>query len=156
MLHIISYWPLMGLGIYMGVSHPNVYTILLSIIACLILLASGIKLCQRWHLFKMEESTVLSINVEQKTFIYKHNDIAVNFNSNEIKLWQWQIYRFDPNNSILAEIVEIKLKNGQKIILSNGIGNVLDFLRDNWKELGLPEGKRSYSSLRSYMKEIKD
>ena len=32
--HLLIYWPLMGLGPYMVISHPNVYTILLCILMC--------------------------------------------------------------------------------------------------------------------------
>ena len=155
-MHVGIYWPLMGLCIYMGMSHPNVYMILLSILACIILVFSCINLYQRWLLFKIEGSTTLSINVEQKTFIYKHKNIVLAFNSNDIEKWYWHAYHFDPVNCVLAEIVEIRLKNGNKVIISNGIGSVLDFFRENWKELGLPEGKHSGRLLSSYMKEIID
>ena len=155
-LHIVMYWPLMGLGIYMGVSHPNVYIILLSIIACVVLVFSSINLYLRWRLFKIEESASLSINGEHKAFTYKHNDIVVDFNPNDIENWYWHIYHLDPVNCALAEIVEIRLKNGKKVIVSNGIGPVWDFFRENWKEFGMPEGKRSTRSLLSYMKEMEE
>ena len=154
--HIVMYWPLMGLGVYMGVINPNVYVILLSIIACMVLVFSCINLYQRWLLFKIAESTTLSINAEQRTFIYKHNDTVVNFTSNDIEKWYWHTYHLDPVLCVLAEIVEIRLKNGEKIIVSNGIGPVSDFFRENWKELGMSQGLKTSRSLCSYMKEIKD
>ena len=107
-------------------------------------------------MFKIEESTTLSINAEQRTFIYKHNDTVVNFTSNDIDKWYWHTYHLDPVLCVLAEIVEIRLKNGKKVIVSNGIGSVWDFFRENWKELGMPEGKRSTRSLHSYMKEMEE
>lgn len=155
-LHVVIYWPLMGLCIYMGVLNPNIYIILLSIIACLVLLVSGINLYQRWQLFKIEESTSLSIDVKQRTYIYKHNDIVIDFVSNDIEKWYWHIYHLDPVNTVLAEMVEIRLKSGKKIIVSNAIGPVLDFFRENWKELGIPKGTKTSRSLRSYIKEIKN
>lgn len=154
--HIVLCWPLIGLGVYMGVSHPTVYLILLSIISCLILMAFCINLYQRWLLFKIEESTTLSINAEQRTFTYKHNDTIVNFTSDDIEKWSWYIYHLDIVNNVLAEIVEIKLKNGETIIVSNGIGSILNFFCENWKELGMPEGKQSYRLLHSYIMELKD
>ena len=151
--HVVTCWPLMGLGLCLVISHPNVYTILLCILACLLLLSSCICLRNRWLLFKYEEDTTLSINIKQRSLIYKHNDRIVGFSINDIVEWYWNKCKID-SYITYAEIVEIRLKNGEKIVVSNGIGPVLNFFRYNWKELGMPEGKQSTRSLRSYMKEI--
>ena len=153
--HLVIYWPLMGLGPYIVISHPNVYTILLCILMCLLLLFSCVCLHNRWLLFKYEEDTTLSIDIEQRDIIYKHNDRAIGFSLNDIVEWYWNEYKIDLYGTY-AEIIEIRLKNGEKIIVSNGIGSVLDFFRENWKELGLPKGKQSFCSLSSYMKEMEE
>ena len=153
--HLVIYWPLMGLGPYVLISHPNVYTVLLCILMCLLLLCSWVCLHNRWLLFKYEEDTTLSIDVEQRNLIYKHNDRVIGFSLNDIIEWYWNEYKIDPYDTY-AKIVEIRLKNGQKIIVSNGIGPVVDFFLGNWKELGMPKGERSNQSLRSYIMELKD
>ena len=93
--HLVIYWPLMGLGPYMVISHPNVYTILLCILMCLLLLFSCVCLHNRWLLFKYEEDTTLSIDTEQRDIIYKHNDRAIGFSLNDIVEWYWSEYKID-------------------------------------------------------------
>ena len=142
--HLVIYWPLMGLGPYMVISHPNVYTILLCILMCLLLLFSCVCLHNRWLLFKYEEDTTLSIDIEQRDIIYKHNDRAIGFSLNDIVEWYWNEYKIDLYGTY-AEIIEIRLKNGEKIIVSNGIGPILYFFLDNWKELGMPEDQENFT-----------
>ncbi len=151
--HFVIYWPLLGLGPYIAISHPNVYTMLLCVLTCLLLLSSCICLRNRWLLFKYEEDTTLSINIKQRSLIYKHNDRIVGFSINDIVEWYWNKYHIDVRHTY-AEIVEMRLKNGEVIVVSNGIGPVLNFFLENWKDLGMPEEKQRLHSLRSYMKEI--
>lgn len=153
--HLVIYWPLIGLGPYMVISHPNVYTMLLCILMCLLLLSSCVCLYNRWLLFKYEEDTTLSLDVDKRSLIYRHNDRAICFSLNDIVDWYWNEYKIDPCGTY-AEIVEIRLKNEEKIVVSNGIGAILNLFLDNWKELRIPKGKQSLRSLNSYMKEMKN
>ncbi|MCR5049859.1 MAG: hypothetical protein K6A36_02110 [Paludibacteraceae bacterium] len=111
------------------------------------------KLYQRWQVFQYDKDTTLLIAIKQQSFIYKGHNKIIGFGSSDIEEWYWDSYTFDPYN-VCAEIVDIRLKNGERIILSNGIGPVAEFFRENWKELGMPKGKRSSESFVSYMKEI--
>ncbi len=158
-------WPLMGFVIYTCIFYydvymkifPDVFIILLIILTCLGLVLSCVDLRHRWLLFKYSEKVALFIDTKQRVFMYKHSDNVIRFNSDDIDTWYWERYSFWaclPLTNTCAEIVEIRLKNGETIIVSNGIGHVLYFFLENWKELGLPEGQNSSKSLSSYVKEI--
>ena len=109
---------------------------------------------ERKRLFKYNENTSLLIDTKLQTFTYKQRDKIFRFNASDVSSWSWRGYGPPPPNSTDVEIIDIRMKNGEKIIISSGIGNVLDLFRENWKELGLPQGQISTNSLRTYMKEI--
>lgn len=162
-LHVVLVWPLCIFVIYTCVFNREVYiqifptalVLFLIIVSFIVLCVSCAYMRYRWLLFKYSEVVTLSIDVKRQTFIYKQNDKVIEFGSSDINNWYSAEYKFDLYN-VCAEIAEIRLKNGQKIIVSNGIGPVVDFFLGNWKELGMPKGERSNQSLRSYIMELKD
>ena len=105
-------------------------------------------------MFKYNEDTSLLIDTKLQTFTYKQRDKIFRFNASDVSSWSWRGYGPPPPNITYVEIIEIKLRNGEKVIISTGIGKVLDLFRENWRELGLPKGQISTNSLRTYMKEI--
>lgn len=134
---------------------PNALVLFLIILSSIMLCMSCVYLRCRWLLFKYSKVVSLSIDVKRQTFIYKQNDKVIEFSSGDIENWYSAKYKADPYD-VLVEIVEIKLKTGERIIVSNGIGPVVDVFRAKWKELGMPKGERSSQPLVSYMKVIKD
>lgn len=84
----------------------------------------------RWLLFKYEEDTTLSLDVDKRSLIYGHNDRVICFSLNDIVDWYWNEYKIDPWGTY-TEIVEIRLKNEEKIVVSNGIGPILNLFLDN-------------------------
>lgn len=161
-LHILTCWPLLWITIYMCIDYyndciqlfSNLGMLLICIVIGLWLYLSCKNFYYRWRLFKYNETTSLLINISQKNFKYKHNDIVVTFNSCEVEKWSWCEYKNDPYNTIV-EVIDIELKNGEKVILSSGIGkNVLLFFFCNWEKLCLPKGEKRCKSLHTYMKEI--
>lgn len=160
-LHVVLVWPLCIFVIYTGVFNREVYmqifpsalVLFLIILSFIVLGVSCVHMHYRWLLFKYSKVVSLSIDVKRQTFIYKKNDKVIEFGSCDINNWYSAEYKFDLYN-VCAKIAEIRLKNGQKIIISNGIGPVVDFFLGNWKELGMPKGKKSSQSFHSYLKEI--
>lgn len=145
-----------GSGAYMFISYPNIYTFILFLIGFFVTIPTFVSLYYRWWLFRYSESTTLTIDFGQRLFTYKHDDDVVFFSSNDVKEWYWRKKDSTyPYSTVVVEIIDIRLQNGEKIIISSGIGDVLDFLRTKREKLGLPKGKESFKSLRSYMKEIK-
>lgn len=161
--HIVLVWPLSVFITYACVFYREVYlqifpvalVVFLIILVLIILCVSCVSMGCRWLLFKYSETVSLSIDVKRQTFIYKQDSKIIEFCSGDIDNWYSAEYKADPYN-VCAEIVEIKLKTGERIIVSNGIGPVVDFFREKWKELGMPEGKRSSKALISYVKEMKN
>lgn len=166
--HIALIWPLMFLGIYTNIFYYDIYKALLGggfvggcfsgallIMCSYMLVASCLNLYLRWQLFKYSENSSITIDVEKHTFSYKDCGKVINFSSSDIEKWYGNIYKFDPYTTN-AEIIDIRLKSGENIIVSNGLGHVLDFLLENRKELGLPACGRNSKSLHSYVKEIEN
>ena len=110
----------------------------------------------RWLVFRHNKVTTFSIDTEQKLFIYKHGEEETVFASKDVEKWSFGAY--GTWNTTFVEIVRIKLKDGKKIEISSGIGDVNGFLQKNWKRLGLPNGTYRYGddikSLQSYIKRI--
>lgn len=110
----------------------------------------------RWIIFQYNKNTTLIVDVEQKHFTYQHNDKIISFVSDDIEKWSW--HNFEAWNVNFVKIVRIKLKNGEKINISSGIGDVEEFLQENQEQLSLPKGKYRYgddfNSLRAYIESI--
>jgi hypothetical protein len=96
----------------------------------------------------------LSINIETGTFTYKNRNNVFTFNSNDIEEWWYYTYGTTLNTYI--DITELTLKDGKRVFLSSGIGNVNYFMSRHKKDLNLPEQNFGYSLkyLYRYMKEI--
>lgn len=160
--HVILFWPLSLFIIYSCVFYrevylqifPNAFILFLIFFSFIILCMSCADMRYRWLLYRHSEAIALSIDVKRQILTYTQNHKITEFSFVDIERWYGTEYKFDRWN-VCAEILEIRLRTGQKIIVSNGIGPVVDFFRENWKELGIPKGERSTKSLRFYVKEIK-
>ena len=95
--------------------------------------------------------------MEQRLFSYKHGEDEITFVSEDIEKWSYGDYR--TWNTTFVGIVRIKLKDGKKIEISSGIGDVDKFLWENEERLGLPKRIYRYGdnfkSLESYIKKNK-
>ena len=155
-------WPLIiiaGIYKYVYIYYYQYIIILLIttlfLIILLFYLPSGCKLLYyRWLVFRYNKETTFSIEQERKTFLYKHGDIEILFTSDDVAKWNWGYFR--RMNTTFVKIVRIRLKNGKKIEISSGIGDVEKFLQENWEQLGIPKGTYRYGddfkSLQSYIK----
>ncbi len=143
-------------------SHYYQYLYILFILAILLfalLMAypSGCKyLYYRWLIFKYNNSTELVIDIDNKIFNYKHDNNEIAFLSEDVEKWSYGAFR--TWNTTFVTIVRITLKNGKKIEISSGTGNVHKYLQENWELLGIPKGTYRYGddfkSLQSYIKRI--
>ena len=129
------------------------------LVAILATYPSGSKhLYYRWLVFKYNRRTIFSIDTEQKSFTYKHGEEEITFVSENVEKWSWGFYGFA--NTTFVGIVRFKLRDGKKIEISSGIGDVNGFLQENWKRLGLPKGTYRYGdnfkSLQAYIKRIEE
>ena len=110
----------------------------------------------RWKVFKYNRTTTFSIDLEQKIFTYKHGEDEITFASKDVE--KWSMGNIGTWNTTFVGIVRIKLKDGKKIEISSGIGDVNGFLQKNWERLGIPEGTYRYGdnfkSLQAYIKRI--
>lgn len=110
----------------------------------------------RWIVFKYNRTTIFSVDMERKSFTYMHDDEEISFAADDVEKWSWGCYV--RMNTIFIKIVRIRLKNGKKIEISSGIGDVDKFLQENWEQLGIPKGTYRYGddfkSLQSYIKRI--
>lgn len=151
-INIALYWFTGGVTTYICIVHPSV---LLALCAAFFFLCPFIDgyLKYRKQIFQLEENTTLTIDTLQKEFSYTHENRNITFKSEDVDKWYWREYDCYIHTTFV-EIVEIRLKNGKKIIISNGIGNVRWFFCDNWKELELPKGQEMLKSGSSYMKEV--
>ena len=151
-IHYALRWFTGGVFTYVFIIHPNV---LFALGAAFFFLNpfEYEYLKYRKLIFRLEENTTLTIDTLQKEFSYTHENRNITFKSEDVDKWYWREYDFYMQ-ATFVEIVEIRLKNGKKIIISNGIGNVRWFFCDNWKELELPKGQKMLKSGSSYMKEV--
>lgn len=160
-VEIVAMWSVIGVAAYMSICYQHIYAQLFSLIFFICIWAAIVYciytscelLYHRWRLFKYNESTTLSISVAQREFIYKHDDNVVCFTSNDVEQWYWREYTMRTGYPYV-EIIDVQLRNGDRVIISSGIGNVLNFFRDKWKDLGLPKGQKSAEPLIVYMKEL--
>ena len=140
-----------GLSIRLYLQQPHSLSLFLSIFLIIYPIPF---LYYRWRLFKYNENSLLSINIETGTFTYKNRNNVFTFNSNDIEEWWYYTYGTTLNTYI--DITELTLKDGKRVFLSSGIGNVNYFMSSHKKDLNLPEQNFGYSLkyLYRYMKEI--
>ena len=150
---IALYWFTGGVTTYICIVHPSV---LLALCAAFFFLCPFIDgyLKYRKQIFQLEENTTLTIDTLQKEFSYTHENSNITFKSEDVDKWYWREYGTIDILTTFVEIVEIRLTNGKKIIISNAIGDVREFFCQNWKELELPKGQKMLKSESSYMKEV--
>lgn len=155
--HFVGYWLVGGMFIYVYFRDPHIILLLLA--AYWILYPSGYRFFYyRWKLFKYNEETTLSIDAEHHIFTSMHKDKVITFSSSDIEKW-WR-YECGPYMSTFVKIIELRLKDGKKVIIATGLDEAIDFIYDNCIELGMPEEYRAadqyarYQSFMDYIKEI--
>ncbi len=116
-----------------------------------------ISLYYRWLSFKSNSGTQLLIDTEHNIFSYKHKELLITFHSNDVE--KWWTYEYGPFCTPFIEIVEIRLKNGEKVVISSVLKNATSFICYNSDCLGLPEQypmgtDEKYKSFLVYIEEI--
>ena len=152
-IHYALRWFTGGVFTYVFIIHPNV---LFALGAAFFFLNpfEYEYLKYRKLMFRLEENTTLTIDTLQKEFSYTHENSNITFKSEDVDKWYWREYGTIDILTTFVEIVEIRLTNGKKIIISNAIGDVREFFCQNWKELELRKGQKMLKSESSYMKEV--
>lgn len=111
----------------------------------------------RWLVFTYNKTTTFSVDIEQKLFVYKHDEEEISFTSADVE--KWSVGAHETWNTTFIRIIRIKLKNGKKVEISSGIGDVEEFLQEHREQLGLPKSVYRYgddfTSLQSYMRRNK-
>ena len=152
-IHYALRWFTGGVFTYVFIIHPNVLFALGAVFFFLNPFEYEY-LKYRKLIFRLEENTTLTIDTLQKEFSYTHENSNITFKSEDVDKWYWREYGTIDILTTFVEIVEIRLTNGKKIIISNAIGDVREFFCQNWKELELPKGQKMLKSESSYMKEV--
>lgn len=134
--HFVGNWLIGGVFMLVYFRHPHV--ILLFLAAYWLLDPSGYKhFYYRWKLFKYNAETLLSIETERNIFAYQHKEHVITFCPSDIEKW-WK-YECGPYMSTFVKIIELRLRDGKKVIISSGLDSAIDFIYDHSKELGFPE-----------------
>ena len=156
--HFAGFWTL-GLTGIIGF-FCNLDNIPLLIFAAFLLLyPSGYEyFYYRWLLFEYCKNITLSIDTDYNIFTYAKGDRKYIFSSSDIKEW-WN-YRAGPYLSTFINIIEIRLKTGERVIISCGLKDAVEFINDHYRDLDFPEEKNigksmKYKSFKEYIKEIK-
>ena len=156
-LHFVLYLSFGGAIVVASVVHQQMFGLFIA--AIFIFFPPGyISLYYRWLSFKFNSSTKLSIDTEHYIFSYKHKEKLITFHSNDVE--KWWTYEYGPFCTPFVEIVEIRLKNGEKVIISSGLKDAVSFICYNSDNLGLPEQHHmktheKYKSFLAYIDEIK-
>ena len=154
-VHFAGTWSLAGMMIYAYFIHHQILLLLLA--ALLICFPPGYKyLYYKWLLFKYDKTTSLSIDFENRLFIYSHDNKVISFTSSDIERWSWNEYGPFLFLCKFIQIIELRLKDGTIITLSNGIDNhIIGFFMENREVLSLPYGEQAYGyDLQSYIEKI--
>lgn len=158
--HFVGTWSFGIMMIYAYFVHHQFGLLIMA--ALLIFFPSGYKyLYYRKQMFQYNKDTTFTIDSENGIFTYRHGDEVISFKSSEVEKWQWNYYYgpFTIWNGGFVEIVVFRLKDGQKITISSGIGtyDLIHYLLPNYRVLGLPEGTKLYDfDLGAYVGEISD
>ncbi len=162
LVNTIFFWGFGAFIIYEGYTNnpQNIPMFIIYILALFFIYeAAGIKyLYYRWLMFKNSRHTILVIDTILQTYTYTHNEETITFSPADIDKW-WK-YDCGPGLSKDVGVLEFRLKNEKKIVISSGLGNAVDFIYYHRKELGLPEEYRAdgqyarFQSFKEYIKEI--
>lgn len=156
---ILHFVPYLSLGImFIVVSFIYQQMFVLLIAAFFLFYPPGYKaLYYRWLSFRFNKATELSIDTEHYIFSYKHKEKLITFHSNDVE--KWWTYEFGPFCTPFVEIVEIRLRNGENVIISSGLKDAVSFICYNSDNLGLPEQypistHEKYKSFMAYIEDI--
>jgi len=176
MLPLAISWAFSGFIIYIAISRPSdmITTIMGLLVAALFIFHPLVfrNTYYRWISYKYNQQTSISIDTTQKIFTYKHDYITITFTPDDIKKW-WIYYRDIIPSTFCCDVIEIHLKNGKNIVMtselecteelinSDGSKDVVHFVDENWKDLGLPKeyqvSRHEKSiSFHTYLREIAD
>lgn len=126
--NFIALWTIGGGFIYVYFLHQQIIALLFAAF-WLFYPPSYRYLYYRWLLFKYNKNVTFSINLSQGVYVYQRGNQIISFYSKDIEHW-WR-YECGPIAHTFVEIIEIRLKTGDKIILSNELGKVVHFIYDN-------------------------
>ena len=171
-------WTFGGIIIYIAISRPSdmITTIMGLLVAALFIFHPLVfrDTYYRWISYKYNKQTSFTIDTTQRIFTYKHDYITITFKPDDIK--KWWIYDRDRviiPSTFCYDVIEFHLKNGKNIVMtselecteelinSDGSKDVVHFVYENWKDLGLPKeyqvSRHEKSiSFHTYLREIAD
>ena len=162
--HELVFWCFAGFVIYESIYNNHgvhgIMLILFYIIAVwFILYYSGFKfIYYRWLMLQYDKDTTISIDTSQQIFIYTNKEKTITFTPSDIDKW-WR-FKSGPGLAEFVKIIEIKLKNGEHIVISSGLEDAVYLIYYHSKELGFPEeylldGQYArYQSFKEYIREI--
>ena len=162
--HELVFWCFMGFVIYESIyDNRGVHGIMLALfyIICIwfFFYYSGFKYIHyRWLMLKYDKDTTFTIDTTQQVFSYVRKGKAISFTPNDIDKW-WR-FKSGPGMAEFIRIIEIKLKNGEHIVISTGIGDAVHFIYYHSDELGLPkeylaDGQyERYKSFKAYIEQL--
>ena len=163
--HELVFWCFSGFVIYETIyDNYGVHGIMLILFYIIgvwfILYYSGFKfIYYRWLMLQHDMDTTLSIDTAQQIFIYTRKEKSITFTPMDIDKW-WR-YDNGPGLADFVKIIEIKLKNGEHIVLSTGLEDAVNLIYYHSGELGFPEeyladGQHArYQSFKNYIEELK-
>lgn len=155
---ILHFVPYLSFGVmFIVVSFIQQQMFVLLIAAFFLFYPPGYKsLYYRWLSFRFNKTTELSIDTEHLIFSYKHKEKLITFHSNDVE--KWWTYEFGPFCTPFVEIVEIRLRNGEKVIISSGLKDAVSFICSNSNHLGLPEQylMSTHEKYKSFLEYIED
>ena len=162
--HELVFWCFMGFVIYESIyNNRGVHGVLLVLFyfVCIwfFFYYSGFKfIYYRWLMLKYDKDSIFTIDTAQQLFSYVRKEKAITFTPNDIDKW-WR-YKSDPGLAEFLRIIEIRLKNGEHIIISSGIEEAADLLYYHSEELGFPkeylaDGQyERYKSFKAYIEHL--
>lgn len=160
-VNVLVFWLLGGVMIYTGIfNNHGIPLILVLILAAYFMISvSGLKyIYYRWLMLKYDKKSALIIDTTCYVFTYMNKEKTISFSPCDID--QWWMYECGPVFAKYVEILEIKLKNGEHIVISTGIGNAVRFIYYHSEELGFPkeylaDGQyERYKSFRAYIEQL--
>ena len=154
-LHFARYLVFGGVIIIVSFVHQQMFGLFIA--AIFLFYPPGYRaLYYRWLSLKFNKTTELAIDTEHYIFSYKHKEKLITFQSSDVE--KWWTYEFGPFPTPFVEILEIRLKNGEKVIISSGLKDAVSFICSNSNHLGLPEQylMSTHEKYKSFLEYIED
>ena len=161
--HEVVFWCFLGFVIYESICDNrgvNSIVLVLFYIGCMwfFLYYSGFKfIYYRWLMLKYDKDTTFTIDASQQIFTYVRGGKTLHFTPNDIDKW-WR-YKTGPGLAEFIKIIEIKLKNGEEIVISSGLEDAAYLIYYHSEELGLPKENNimtheKYKSFKAYIEDL--